>query len=267
MTHILSLAAGTLPEFAPPAVAEAAGTAGFSHVGFTIEPDQWDSAMLRNTKQALRDHDLSVLDVEVIWIPEGGAVDDSHRLIIEAGAEMSAPNVLVVSAEPDQDRTAAALHQLCEWAAPADMKVSLEFLMITAVQSLDAAISIVEKADHEAAGILIDTLHFARAGHQPTDLATKNPALFAYTQICDGNAQCAPGFETWLKDAIDLRSVPGEGELPVSEIIAALPDEIPLSLEIRSSRWRDAFPDAADRARAIRDRTEQFFTAEKISFR
>ena len=121
MTHILSLAAGTLPEFAPPAVAEAAGIAGFSHVGFTIEPDQWDTALQRSTKQTLRDHHLSVLDVEVIWIPEGGAVDDSHRLIIEAGAELSAPNVLVVSAEPDQDRTAAALRQLCEWAAPADI--------------------------------------------------------------------------------------------------------------------------------------------------
>ncbi|MEO0441561.1 MAG: TIM barrel protein [Pseudomonadota bacterium] len=267
MTHILSLAAGTLPEFAPPAVAQAAGAAGFSHVGFTIEPDHWNAAMLRDTKQALSDHDLSVLDVEVIWIPEGGAVDDSHKLIIEAGAELSAPNVLVVSAEPDQDRTAAALHQLCEWAAPAGMQVSLEFLMITAVQSLDAAAAIVAKADHEAAHVLIDTLHFARAGHQPADLAAKDPALFTYTQICDGNAECAPGLETWLEDAIDLRSVPGEGELPVREIIAALPDEIPLSLEIRSSRWRDAIPDAADRANAIRDRTEQFFTAENISFR
>ena len=267
MTHILSLAAGTLPEFAPPVVAEAAGIAGFSHVGFTIEPDQWDTAMLRSTKQALRDHNLSVLDVEVIWIPEGGAVDDSHRLIIEAGAELSAPNVLVVSAEPDQDRTAAALRQLCEWAAPADMKVSLEFLMITAVQSLDAAISIVEKADHDAAGVLVDTLHFARAGHQPADLATRDPELFAYTQICDGYAECAPGFETWLEDAIDLRNVPGEGELPVREIMAALPDEIPLSLEIRSSHWRDRFPDAVDRATAIREKTQQFLTAEKISYR
>ncbi|MEL6875631.1 MAG: sugar phosphate isomerase/epimerase [Pseudomonadota bacterium] len=267
MTHILSLAAGTLPEFAPPAVAEAAGIAGFSHVGFTIEPDQWNTAMLRSTKQALRDHNLSVLDVEVIWIPEGGAVDDSHKLIIEAGAELSAPNVLVVSAEPDQDCTAAALHQLCEWAAPAGMQVSLEFLMITAVQSLDTAISIVEKADHEAAGVLIDTLHFCRAGHQPADLTAKDPGLFAYTQICDGNAECAPGFETWLEDAIDLRSVPGEGELPVHNIMTALPDNIPLSLEIRSRRWRDAFPDAADRAKAIHAKTQQFFAAENISFR
>ncbi len=261
MTHILSLAAGTLPEFAPPAVAEAAGTAGFSHVGFTIEPDQWDAAMLRNTKQALRDHDLSVLDVEVIWIPEGGVLDDSHKLIIEAGSELSAPNVLVVSAEPDQDRTAAALHQLCEWAAPAGMKVSLEFLMITAIQSLDTAAAIVAKADHEAAHVLIDTLHFARAGHQPADLTAKDPSLFAYTQICDGKAECAPGFETWLEDAIDLRSVPGEGELPVRDIVAALPDNIPLSLEVRSKFYRDSFPNAADRAEAVRAKTERFLEA------
>lgn len=267
MTHILSLAAGTLPEFAPHEVANAAGLAGFSHVGFTIEPDKWDSAALRATQSKIAAHDLSVLDVEVIWIPEGGAVSDNHRVIIEAGAELGAPNVLVVSAEPDKDKTAAALYQLCEWAAPANMRVSLEFLMITAVQSLGDAADIVKRCDHKAAAILIDTLHFCRAGHEPRDLTSVNPELFAYSQICDGNAECASNFEAYLEDAIDLRSVPGEGELPASEILAALPRNIPLSLEIRSSRYRSAYPDAADRARAVRQQAERFFSAKNISLR
>lgn len=267
MNQILSLAAGTLPEFAPDDVATAAGLAGFSHVGFTIEPDKWDASALRATQSAIAAHDLSVLDVEVIWIPEGGAVGDDHRIVIEAGSELGAPNILVVSAEPDKDKTAAALHQLCEWAAPANMRVSLEFLMITAVQSLGDAIDIVKQCDHDAAGILIDTLHFCRAGHDPSELASVNPDLFAYSQICDGNAQCDATFEAYLEDAIDLRSVPGEGDLPVSNILAALPDRIPLSLEVRSSRYRDAYPDATDRARAIRQQAETFFSSENISLR
>ncbi|MEO9470585.1 sugar phosphate isomerase/epimerase [Parasphingorhabdus sp.] len=267
MNQILSLAAGTLPEFSPHEVADAAGSAGFSHVGFTIEPDKWNAPALRATQSAIAAHDLSVLDVEVIWIPEGGAVGDDHRVIIEAGAELGAPNILAVSAEPDKDRTAAALRQLCEWAAPANMRVSLEFLMITAVQSLGDALDIVQRCDHEAASILVDTLHFCRAGHEPADLAAVNPELFAYSQICDGSAECAPEFDAYLEDAVDLRSAPGEGKLPAGNIIAALPENIPLSLEVRSRGYRDAYPDAADRSRAIRQQVEKFFSAKNVSLR
>ena len=242
-----------MPEFQPHQVALAAGEAGFSHCGFTIEPDKWDAAALAATMTAVKDHALSVLDVEVVWIPEGGKLTDDHRLIIDAGLELGAANVLVVSSEPDGDRTAEALHQLCAWAAPGNMRVALEFLMITAVQSMDSALDIIRNADHPAAALLIDTIHFQRAGHQPRQLEELEACLLPYSQICDGNLECEPSFEAFLEDAIDLRSCPGEGELPVAEIIRALPDQIPLSLEIRSKAYRDQFPGAADRASAVRN--------------
>lgn len=252
MDHIISLAAGTLPEFQPEHVARAAGKAGFTHCGFTIEPESWNPAALHATKTVIADQDLSVLDVEVVWIPEGGKLTDDHRLIIDAGLELGAANILVVSSEPDHGRTAEALHQLCAWAAPGEMRIALEFLMITAVQSMDSALDIIDKADHPAAALLIDTLHFQRAGHAPEDLEKISASLLPYTQICDGNLLCDPGFETYLADAVDLRSCPGEGALPVANIIKALPEHIPLSLEIRSKIYRDQFPDPVDRADAVR---------------
>ena len=108
--------------------------------------------------------------MEVVWIPEGGKLADDHRLIIDAGINLGAANVLVVSSEPDHGRTADALHQLCEWAAPGGMRVALEFLKITAVQSMGDALAIIRKADHPAAALLIDTIHFHRAGHKPEEL-------------------------------------------------------------------------------------------------
>jgi sugar phosphate isomerase/epimerase len=264
MSRILSLAAGTLPEFGPAEVAAAAGRAGFAHVGFTIEPSQWDRAALQAAKSEIAAHQLSVLDVEVVWIPEGGAVSDDHRRIIEAGAELGAANVLVVSSEPDIGKSAAALHQLCAWAAPANMRVSLEFLMITAVQSMPAALAVIDRCDHPAAALLIDTLHFRRAGHRPDDLAAVDPALFAYSQICDGNRDCADDFQSYLTDAVDLRSCPGEGELPLAALIRALPANLPLSLEIRSKAYRDAFPDPAARARAVFERSRSYLEREAL---
>lgn len=265
MSRILSLAAGSLPEFQPPQVAEAAGCAGLSHVGFTIEPDNWNNATLKETKAAIAAHDLNVLDVEVIWIPEGGKLDDSHKMIIDAGLELGAPNALVVSSEPDMDRTAEALHQLCKWGGAGDMRIALEFLMITAVQSMNNALQIIEKCDHPAAALLIDTIHFQRAGHAPEDLGTVDPRLLPYSQICDGDLKCEADFNHYLEDAIDLRSVPGEGELPVGRILKELPKDIPLSLEIRSRHYRETYPNAIERAAAIRAKALEFFDRQQIA--
>lgn len=267
MSHILSLAAGTLPEFQPEQVARAAGEAGFSHCGFTIEPEHWDAAALAATKAAIAENELSVLDVEVVWIPEGGQLTDDHKMIIDAAIELGAANVLVVSSEPDHGRTAEALHKLCSWAEPGKMRVALEFLMITAVQSMDSALDIIRKADHPAAALLIDTIHFQRAGHRAAQLEDVEASLLPYTQICDGNRDCDNSFEAYLEDAIDLRSCPGEGSLPVAEIIGMLPEAIPLSLEIRSKIYRDRFADPADRASAVRTASLAYLEQHKIAVR
>jgi sugar phosphate isomerase/epimerase len=264
MSHILSLAAGTLAEFMPQQVADAAGKAGFSHVGFTIDPDHWNAAALRQTKAMVAEYDLKVLDSEVVWIPEGGKLTDDHRLIVDAALELQTANILVVSAEPDKGRTAEGVHQLCQWAAPGNIRIALEFLMITAVQSMDDALDIIARADHPAAALLIDTIHFQRAGHQASDLLSVDDRLLPYTQICDGNLTCAASFEDYLEDAVDLRSAPGEGQLPVAKIIKALPTDIPLSLEIRSKAYRDKFPDAIARAKAVRTVTLDYLTAADI---
>ena len=267
MDHILSLAAGTLPEFQPDQIADAAGQAGFDHVGFTIEPEHWTPEKARATKAALKQYDLSVLDVEVVWIPEGGELSNDHRLIIDAGAELSAPNILVVSAEPDPDRTAEAMHQLCEWAAPGNMRVSLEFLMITAVQSLDSALDIVTRCDHPAAAVLIDSLHFQRAGHSATSLKALDKNLLTYSQICDGDMHCPDDFDSYMEDAVDLRSVPGEGNLPLADMLEALPPAIPLSLEVRSKAYRDRYPDPVERAKVVREKSLAYFDTIGVSIR
>ncbi|MEP3225732.1 MAG: TIM barrel protein [Parasphingorhabdus sp.] len=265
--HNLSLAAGTLPEFLPDQIAAAAGAAGFRHVGFTIEPGRWTAEQKRRTMAAISQYELSILDVEVIWIPEGGALTDDHRLIIEAGQELDADHVLVVSAEPDPERTAAALHQLCAWAAPSDMRICLEFLMITAVQTLDSALDIVTRCDHPAAGVLIDSLHFQRAGHDIAAIPAIDSKLLPYCQLCDGNLHCLDDFDSYLEDALDLRAIPGGGQLPIADLIAALPVATPFSLEVRSKALRDSFPDPVARAEAVFQQSMAYFKSIGISVR
>jgi sugar phosphate isomerase/epimerase len=257
----LSLAAGVLPEYGADVVADAAGEAGYAYAGFTVDPENWDAATTRRVKERVAAHGIGVLDVEVVWIGAGGELDDDHKLIIDAGAELGARNLLVVSRESDISRNAAALHRLCERAAPSGMRVALEFLMIAEVRALSTAHAIVQACDHPAAAILIDTLHLQRAGEGVDVLADVDQRLFPYAQFCDGNLVCADRFEAYLEDALDLRSAAGEGELPLRQVLEVLPEDCPLSLEVRSKRYREEFPRPVDRARAILERTQRFLAS------
>ena len=261
MMRALSLAAGVLPEFPAEIVAGAAGAAGYPFAGFTVDPETWEASETRRVKERVASEGIGVLDVEPIWIPAGGRLDDDYRFVVDVGAELGAKNVLVVSREPGVSENAAALHEICERADPAGMRVALEFLMIAEVRSLATAHAIVRECDHPAAAILVDSLHWQRDGGDLETLASIDGRLFPYAQLCDGHLDCADEFGAYLEDALDLRSAPGEGELPLLEILAVLPADAPLSLEVRSKRYREEFPDPADRARAVRTKTMDFLAS------
>lgn len=258
MKTALSLAAGVLPEFEPEVVAYAAAEARYPFAGFTIDPSSWSPARTRALAEQVKAAGIGVLDVEPVWIPAGAVLNDDHRMIIDVGAELGARNLLVVSREADPSRNAEALHQICERAEPAGMRAVLEFLMVSKVRSLSAALSIVEACAHPAAGILIDTLHLQRAGEGVSGIRELDPHLLPYAQFCDGDLNCDDNFAAYRTDAMDGRSAPGEGNLPLSDVLDALPVACPLSLEIRSKRYRESHPEPVDRARVLLDRTQRF---------
>jgi sugar phosphate isomerase/epimerase len=96
----LSLASGMLPEFGAVDVVRAGAEAGFEAVGFWVDPAEWTAADTRAARLALAGTDLSLLDVEVVWIKPDSDLD-AHRRIIDIGAELGAANVLCVSSDPD----------------------------------------------------------------------------------------------------------------------------------------------------------------------
>ncbi|MGI9324685.1 MAG: sugar phosphate isomerase/epimerase family protein [Pseudomonadales bacterium] len=254
-SQTLSLAAGILPEHNGVVVAQAAVEAGYSHFGITVD-EAWTAADTRAVKQLQRDNDLSCLDVEVVWLDPGAAVTDLHHKIIDVGAELGAANVLIVSSEAEPARVAAAQHQLCELCSDSGMRVVLEFLRITAITRPSQALEIARLADHSAAGVLVDSLHLARSG-ESSEVLAGSAALLPYVQLCDAPAHFSEDRAGLLEDALDRRSAPGEGELPLEDTLALNPG-CPLSLEVRSKRYREDYPDPASRARAIRLRTEEF---------
>jgi len=250
--RMLSLAAGVLPEFTPQQMAAAAAGSGWPAVGIWVEPATWTRAVAQEVRRRTADAGVALLDVEVVWIKPG--VDDpDHFRIVDAGADIGAANVLVVSSDPDPGATAAKLARLVDHAADRGLRVSLEFGAFTAVRNLAAALDILARAERPGAGLLVDPLHLARTGGAPSALAGVDPRRFAYAQFCDAAASGPSPDDVAgiIEEALDLRLMPGEGALPLEALLDVLPPATPLSVELRSKALRDAYADPTERAKAL----------------
>lgn len=256
--HPISLAAGNVQEFPPEAMPVAAAAGGFDCTGIWVEPDSWTPRTSREVRLRCDDAGVPVLDVEVIWIHPGKPTDPLKR-VIDIGGEVGASYGLVVSSDPDDDATKRVFAELCDHALGAGLTLVLEFLPITAVQTLTQAAEIVTAVNRPNGKLLIDTLHLARTGGTVDQVRALDPSLFPYVQIADAPRQPpGQGYDALLQEAVDGRLLPGEGALPIGELLAALPARLPLSPEIRSRALRERYPDIADRARAIADATRDF---------
>ncbi len=249
---LLSLAAGVMPEFSPQQTVEAAAKGGWPAVGIWYDPETWTPATTIEIRDRIADAGLVALDIEVIWL-KPGPDDPAHFAAIDAGAEIGARNVLVVSSEPDPARTAEKLARLSDHAAAAGMRVCLEFAAFTTAGNVQSALAILDTGGCEHVGLLIDPLHLTRTGGSPADLAAIDPYRFPYAQFCDAPASGPPPSDVpaIIHEALDLRLMPGDGALPLTELLAVLPRDTPLSVELRSAALRDGYPDPVERAKAL----------------
>jgi len=256
--RLISIATGMLPEFSPPEVTHASAKAGWPACGIWYDAETWTDTTTIETARAFKDTGIIPLDIEVVWINPGDS-DPNHRKLIEAGGEIGARNVLVVSSDPDRVATKRRFAEICDWAQAAGLNACLEFLRITEIKTLADALDVLADVDHPAGKLLIDPTHLARTGGDPDDLKKVPPGLLTYAQFCDGVAQLPDDdIQTILTEAIDGRLLPGEGAFPLDRLLDVLPDDLPLAVEVRSKHMRDTYPDPVERARVTLEATRAF---------
>ena len=236
----LSLAHLSVLDVTPPELVTVAAGAGFRKIGIRLSatpsvgiPPYYmlgDTPVMRETLARLADTGVSVLDVEFLRFepqePQG--IPDGF---LEAGARLGAQHVLVMSAEPLEARTLERFCELCERAEEYGLTVCLEFAIYTGVRTLADAARVVKKSGCANASVLIDALHFSRSGGVPSDIAGIDRSLFEYAQICDAAAVIPTESSELIREARTGRLLPGEGALPLRDLVAALPAGIPLVVE------------------------------------
>jgi len=113
----------------------------------------------------------------------------------------------------------------------------VEPMVFSALRTPAQARALLEAAGADDAGVLVDALHLARAGGRPADLDALGPGRLPYVQLCDA-ASAAPadtdpeGLRRAVAEAVGHRLPPGEGVLPLADLLSRIDPGAPVSLEV-----------------------------------
>ena len=203
--------------------------ARFNPLGYPDWSLKDDAALRRALIAALRERGVSISLGEGFAVRPGVAMRDRGDEM-DVMAELGTRGLGAVCMEPDPARALDEFATLAEMADARGMIATLEFAPIQVVSTLDQALAIVRQIGQPHFRLLIDAMHFFRSGGSIAQLAALDPALIGYAQLCD--APMVAIEPDYMIEAMNARLVPGEGELPLADFVAALPDDIPLGLEI-----------------------------------
>jgi len=264
MDRPIGLAALTVLELAPPDIVSCAAQAGYDCVGLrllpateseTRHPIIGDTPMLRETMQRLADSGLRVLDIELFRLKPDTDVGE-YRVALETGARLGAREALVAGNDPDEQRLADRFGAFCDLAAGFGLGANLEPMPWADLRDFRQGARIVEAVGRDNAGLVIDPIHFDRAGNRPDEIASLPARRLRYMQLCDAPAERPADVETVIHQARAERLMPGDGGLDLRGILRAVPPGIPVSVEVPMRTLARSVP-ALERARRMLAKTRQ----------
>uniref|UniRef100_A0AAU1U3H4 Sugar phosphate isomerase/epimerase n=1 Tax=Streptomyces sp. NBC_00119 TaxID=2975659 RepID=A0AAU1U3H4_9ACTN len=236
----------------PPSLVTAASEAGFAAVGVRVFPATGTEArypiaagapMTAETVRRCRSTGVSVLDVEAFTL-DGARGPAEWMPALEAGAELGARILNVIGGDPDSSRLQDTLAVLAADASRFGIRPCLEPI---SYQCVDTVAKAARLAEGTGAGIMLDVLHFVRAGGTVADLEALPTGVVEVIQLCDGPAtvpDLPTPTELPLGQSVDgssrqiesraHRLTPGSGVFPLSDILRALPN-VPISVEVPSA--------------------------------
>jgi len=242
MKRAIGLAALTVPELPPHEQVSVAAQAGYSHVGLRLIPvagQPFHHALdVDEVEKRLAGTGVRVLDVEVFRLTPETRINEFESIMATA-ARFRATELLVHGADPDAARLTDTFGRLCDLAALYGLSANLEPMPWVDVSNLAKAQRVLDAAGRKNSGLLVDAIHFFRAGDSPAALAKVGRQLLRYMQLCDAPPERPSEMQEIIRQARADRLFPGEGGLDLRGLLRALPAGIPISLEVPVSQKMD----------------------------
>lgn len=254
---LVSLAALTILDAGPVGQVRAAHAAGFEAVGLRLQPllatdtrvsgDPHQEAALR---AAMAETGLKLLEVGVFPItPEMDVAGLAG--VLSLAAEFSARFVVCPVEDAEPARRLATFRALCDLAATFGLDCLVEFNPYSACRSLAEARELALSSGRATAGLVIDLLHLSRSGGGGDDLRKVETHLLKLVHFCDASAmpEGARTIDELRAESRTARRLPGDGVLPLAELLRAFPAGTPISVEAPSAAL--AHLPAVERARRV----------------
>jgi len=239
MTRAIGLAALTVLELPHHEQVSVAAEAGYSHVGLRLvpvagQPYQYPLE-LPEVERRLGETGVRVLDVEVFRLTAQTHVEEWAG-VLEISARLKATELLVHGADADEARLIDTFGRLCDLAAGYGLAANIEPMPWVEVSNIAKALRILRGASRANSGLLVDAIHFFRAGDSLAELAKVPREYLRYAQFCDARAEPPGDMQEIIRQARSDRLFPGEGGLDLAGLLRTLPAGLPLSLEIPYAR-------------------------------
>jgi sugar phosphate isomerase/epimerase len=199
----------------------------------------------REVLARMADTGVSVSNLEFFPITANISVED-YRSVLDLGAELGGKRIVTHIYDTEFERAASKLAALADLAATRRMAVGIEFMSMSACDSIFKGIDIIRRSGSSNVGVGVDFLHLVRTGGTPADVATVPPEFISYAQICDGTDLLVKS--DYTADAVD-RTIPGEGCFPIAGILEALPRNTAIDVEVPARRLQEQGVPAFDRLR------------------
>jgi sugar phosphate isomerase/epimerase len=256
MEHIamppLGLAHFSVIQVPPLELVGLAARCGYSSIGLRLHPAfpgapyyevRAGSTTSKEMHKRLSDAGIRVYDIEFITIDADFVPATLTRILDDASA-LGARRLSVCGDDADRGRLVANFATLCALADRFGMGVDLECMAWRRVASIDDALEVVHGAAQPNGGLLIDALHLSRTGGTPRDLRRVPASFIRSAQICDAGASMPATHDAIIQEARSGRLPPGQGTLPLRELLAELPSGTELSVEVPMKASDNAFEHA-----------------------
>jgi sugar phosphate isomerase/epimerase len=208
----------------------AAAEAGFT--GFGIWHADLEhtlkSQSLRDMRRILDDHGMMHIELEFLtdwWFQEGprqAVCEQRKRLLLDAAEALHAHHIKVgdfLNTPCPMPQLIDSFAALCEQAAARGTEVVFELMPFAQINTLPAALELVEGADARNGGIIIDLWHVVKLGIAYDDVARIPARFLGGIEINDGTFQAPWDLVT---DTTQHRRLCGEGEFDVRGFVATM---------------------------------------------
>lgn len=245
----LGIEALTVFSLHPVAFINLAADLGCGHIstGLTSMPfgpqvcEPWslrdDPGLKRETIAALADRAVTISLGEGFAIRPGVDMADCEA-DLALFRELGVHRINTVVLDPDRGRGLDQIGTLAQRAGALGMETTLELPPTSVIGGLAAGVAALDELRLHNLRLLIDSMHFFRSGSRIEDLAALDPDRIGYVQLSD--VPLVGSNPDYMDEAMFGRLPPGSGELPLLELLAVLPRDRVISLEVPSRSWFEA---------------------------